>query len=699
MDAADEPDLVQDITPDCSVVASLCAALRHMGSQKTSLLSRVMYPFDAHKGRPAISANGKYMFRMHFNGCFRQVVVDDRLPASSTSRTLFVVDRRNPQLIWPALLEKAYLKVRGGYDFPGSNSGTDLWILTGWIPEQIFLQSDDIELDQAWNRIRKSYEYGDVVVTLGTGRLSPEEEEALGLAGEHDYAMLGLKVDNGARKMLLKNPWCDGLVWRGVGSSSLLDIDAATTGLEHLAITSEQSLTGSFWIAFEDVVQNFESLYLNWNPALFTHRQDHHFTWTLPPKAMALSLAYNPQFSLSPSADGQVWILVSRHFQDGELAFARARSPPSSTLAALSSSLGFMSLHVFASRGRRVQLSDRPASIHAGPYVDSPQTMLRFDARAGETYTVAVAQSGLPLLSYSFTLSLFSRAPLAVAPAKDELRHYTELAGAWNRRSAGGSSACPTFVRNPQYLLRLPAASPVTLLLCAADDSIPVRVDLVWAAARVTALTTRDVAATSGAYARGRTLAAVTPASPQAGATTLPAGSYVVVLSTYEPGQLAEYTLRAGADVPLDIAPLPPAGAGLLRTALPPLPTPPSSSASSPASSASSTSGTAHRLRLFPPRLSRIAAEATRVAGADGSAAARLSLALGAGAHRRVLAVSDAGEFADPARVAAVDVDPGEAAREGGLWVVAETVGRWRGEVELLSEYGIEVGGGWEVDE
>lgn len=99
-----------------------------------------MFPFDAENGRPSISGNGKYVFRMNFNGCFRQVVVDDRLPSSSTSRTLFVMDRRNPQLIWPALMEKAYLKVRGGYDFPGSNSGTDLWVLTGWIPEQIFLQ-------------------------------------------------------------------------------------------------------------------------------------------------------------------------------------------------------------------------------------------------------------------------------------------------------------------------------------------------------------------------------------------------------------------------------------------------------------------------------------------------------------------------------------------------------------------------------
>lgn len=84
--------------------------------------------------------NGKYILRMKFNGCFRRVVIDDLLPASRVGRALHVTDRANPQLLWPALVEKAYLKVHGGYDFLGSNPGTDLWILTGWVPEQIFLR-------------------------------------------------------------------------------------------------------------------------------------------------------------------------------------------------------------------------------------------------------------------------------------------------------------------------------------------------------------------------------------------------------------------------------------------------------------------------------------------------------------------------------------------------------------------------------
>jgi hypothetical protein len=150
-------DLVQDVTTDCSVVASLCAAMRILtgrNSVKASkldfssrltdkphqVLSSILYPFDHTKGMPKVSASGKYVLKLYFNGCFRRVVIDERLPSSTTDRTLYVVDRLNPYLIWPALLEKAYLKIRGGYDFPGSNSGTDLWVLTGWIPEQIFLQ-------------------------------------------------------------------------------------------------------------------------------------------------------------------------------------------------------------------------------------------------------------------------------------------------------------------------------------------------------------------------------------------------------------------------------------------------------------------------------------------------------------------------------------------------------------------------------
>ena len=110
----------------------------------------MVYPYDLVNMKPAISPNGKYIFKLNFNGCSRKVTVDDYLPASRTERSLHVLDRNNPGLLWPALLEKAYLKVRGGYDFPGSNSGTDLLALIGWIPEQLVLQRYDNSLDKGF---------------------------------------------------------------------------------------------------------------------------------------------------------------------------------------------------------------------------------------------------------------------------------------------------------------------------------------------------------------------------------------------------------------------------------------------------------------------------------------------------------------------------------------------------------------------
>jgi len=85
-----------------------------------------------------VSPSGKYIVLLHLNGCIRQIVIDDYLPQGR--RPLHVISQTNPNLLYPALMEKAFLKVMGGYDFPGSNSATDLNMLTGWIPEVVNLQ-------------------------------------------------------------------------------------------------------------------------------------------------------------------------------------------------------------------------------------------------------------------------------------------------------------------------------------------------------------------------------------------------------------------------------------------------------------------------------------------------------------------------------------------------------------------------------
>ncbi|KFY04046.1 hypothetical protein O988_01034, partial [Pseudogymnoascus sp. VKM F-3808] len=356
MQAAADIDLVQDVTADCSVVASLCAAVARPGGTYGKLLERIFYPYDKSQGIPQMSKNGKYIFRLHFNGCFRKVVIDDRLPAPRNSRRLYVFDRQNPGLLWPALLEKAYLKVRGGYDFPGSNSGTDLWVITSWIPEQIFLQSDELQPNDLWSRILNAFALGDVMVTLGTGRLNNNEEEALGLAGEHDYAVLDIKEKGAEKLFLLKNPWCDAMVWKGADNHP-------ESGHNKEAPGPGTTNPGTFWMSYPEVMRNFDSLYLNWNPGLFTHRQDHHFNWTIPTSSSPGCFVHNPQYAVQSDAGGTVWILLSRHFTTEEHNYRASSTLPSSTA---SNSHGFISLYIFSSSGHRIHLSDNPLS--RGPY-------------------------------------------------------------------------------------------------------------------------------------------------------------------------------------------------------------------------------------------------------------------------------------------------------------------------------------------
>ncbi|OTA05415.1 Calpain-like protease palB/rim-13, putative [Trichoderma parareesei] len=550
-------DLAQDITTDCSVVASLSAAAK-VWTGKHAILSKIMHPFDHARGQPKLSPSGKYIFRLNFNGCARRVTIDDRLPASGTDRALFVTNRHNPRLLWPALLEKAYLKVRGGYDFPGSNSGTDLWVLTGWIPEQLFLQREDFDVHETWNRIKTAYDDGDVVITLGTGHVSTEEENIMGLVGEHDYAVQDLDPSN--RRLLVKNPWSHSQTWTGQGWSAVHGSDRAKldSSSEESVGDGESLSAGTLWMAIEDIAQHFESMYLNWNPALFTHRQELHFAWEIPTTDFAASLVRNPQFSVSSPTGGVIWILLSRHFKDAELEIARQKS---GTLAAVSSQLGFMSILVFDRQGQRVQVGD--GSTYRGPYVDSPQTLARIESRPGKTYTIVVDQQALPLPSYTFSLYVFSNSAVHVKEAEEKMTHFTEQRGSWNRRTAGGNPSCTTYFLNPQYKLSVPRATPVSILLATGNRDVHVHVDLIWARGkRAHTVKAKDLVVSSGEYRRGCAIAEL---------ATLEAGDYTLVCSTFEAQQMADFTLRIGSMTPITLQPIPADTAGKLRTPLPPL--------------------------------------------------------------------------------------------------------------------------------
>ncbi|MCJ1242892.1 cysteine protease [Trapelia coarctata] len=676
-------DLVQDMTSDCSVVASLCAGTARAESGHTRIISSIMYPYDFSTMTPAMSPNGKYIIKLHFNGCHRKVIVDDRLPASRTARSLHVLDRNNPGLLWPALMEKAYLKVRGGYDFPGSNSGTDLWVLTGWIPEQLFLQrcdfgdsdiffvalkrqlsngvcvSDDIIPNLFWRRILNAHNFGDVLMTIGTGRLTRREEQGLGLASEHDYAITDLKEEDGRRLLLIKNPWSERSSWKGRDAfGKELHAGPDTTAL---ALQSESLPPGTFWMELDEVLQNFETIYLNWNPGLFAHRQDVHFSWDLTAnRRPSGSFCRNPQ-----------------HFQDSPLI--------KEDKTGIEASVGFLSLYAFDKNGQRAILSD--GSLVRSPYVDAPNTLLRLELPAKSVYTIVISEQDLPQSTYNFTLSVFALKRLDIALADDKYKHNVTQSGAWTFSTAGGNASSPAYHTNPQFSLCLSGHSNLAILLEAEDDDIPVHVKLLWVSGkRALQITTRDIVGDSGDYRRGSALAEI---------SNVQAGTYTLICSIFEQGRRSKFSLIVRSMEECTIRAIPLAEAGRLQIQVP---------------TASFSEGL-DRL-LAPLQVSRITRLRLRARNKDTTASTRsplrMSLEYGQGPHKHVLSITGNSEFMDaPAGLRTEDVDiiP-RMCTDHGVWLVVERLGRSYNamregvQIEILSDHAVGVGPwGTEMDE
>ncbi|KAF1920465.1 hypothetical protein BDU57DRAFT_437660 [Ampelomyces quisqualis] len=661
-------DLVQDAATDCSVVTSLCAAIARAERGHDEMLTNKLYPFDKQLGKPVTSTNGKYIVRLNFNGCWRKVVIDDRLPVSSTHRQLHVVDRRNPALLWPALLEKAYLKVRGGYDFPGSNSCSDLWTLTSWIPEQVFLQETDTIPGQIWNRIYNAFLYGDVLVTAGTGRMSSRQERELGLEGQHSYAVLDMKETDHDRLLLVKNPWVEGKGWKGPRPSASYHRDSMPT--------QDRPHPTTFWIGLEQVIQHFESLYLNWNPGLFKYRQDIHFEWTVDrQQSPGGCIVKNPQFAFSAKSTGVVWFLLSRHFRDAPSgikdesdAFNDGSVRPESQVDSSGEhAKGYMSIYVCSGQGQRLYMKE--TYLESSDYVTTPQCLLRWDADANVSYTVVIDQDELPPSSYTFSLSAFSNSAITLEPAIQQYPLQKIEDGAWTRQSAGGNTSSRRYFENPQYSLEVRDGGALAILLTSAHEH-PMHFKVALGhGKRIYKLQSRDVVADSGNHGMGAVFAEIKDMQP---------GLYTVICSLFEAGQTGEYKLSVDSTSNIVLKPIARDGAGLLSLKL------------APACFGAHVHKVAapilpHRLASYVivTRFLRATSPRSSDLGMLARSPLRFSVELGRGPERKFVIASERGEYTDAATVRSesVNMDP-TLAQQGQLYLVLDRLSGPGGPVE-----------------
>eukprot|EP01006_Ploeotia_vitrea_P025295 TRINITY_DN58170_c0_g1_i2.p1 TRINITY_DN58170_c0_g1~~TRINITY_DN58170_c0_g1_i2.p1 ORF type:complete len:720 (-),score=31.56 TRINITY_DN58170_c0_g1_i2:73-1965(-) len=345
----------------------------------------------------------------------------------------------NPLELWISLYEKAFLKVHNGsYEFPGSNSGADLYSLCGWIPEILALDkitTPEMKKEK-WDQLYKAHEAGEMLLTTCTSdELDPSWEEKLGLVPGHAYAILEMKQipskhsPEPYRLVLVKNPWTH---QRWLGRFSHQDKKNWTPELVKALKWDEMRQYGTdngiFWIDWNDLVKFFHRCHLSWNPYKFSYRFAVHGSWG---KSFDEHKHYarNPQYHLTFKLDKptEIWILLCMHVHNSnttEWPFITLRIVDNKKTTGVNTDK--LCCGPQGCTAKRLYVANGDHHTYTGVYRNTPQHLVRLQCEAGvHDYIVVVSLCEKMLFDYSVT---------TYSPTKDVCFHvmpstrYTERA-------------------------------------------------------------------------------------------------------------------------------------------------------------------------------------------------------------------------------------------------------------------------------
>ncbi|KAF8141175.1 hypothetical protein EV363DRAFT_1203663 [Boletus edulis] len=583
-------DIYQNIIDDCSLCASVAICIQHNRRFNSRLLSSSLLPGN----QPS-----RYDLKAYLNGDCRRVSIDDLLPFNDSEQPVGISSGRM-EVAWPALIEKAYMKLMGGYDFPGSNSSIDLRVLTGWIPEQLELQSPSFEREKTWERIVNGFRKGSCVVTVGTDAKTTLEMEGVKLLPSHAYAVVGIQETKNERWLTL----IDSRVPTANSPAKRWD-------------SSNSSDTRTLDMRWDDICAAFEGIYASWDPALFPYGATLHEVWkpanangNVQASVRHLRLLYEYQNPPHGSGDPldtskDIWVLLTRH-----LLHTRREAEYIS-----------LSVHHEDEDDRKdMWLNPGDAEVK-GTFTTSPHVLVKTRAGRGvppQSHTPSASPTSTKISSallihasydgpfddVCFTVNVFCGADVKVrwdedagtggAISSGDGGFSIQVDGTLTSKNAGGNHTHPTYMLNPQWHLLIydestgssgggalassERASPLrgfvgssklggvsgkgktgqksaVVLSAQGPREVPLNVTAVWSSGeRIVGLAEKEVVTSSGAYTYGRARATADMAP----------GSYTVILSAFEPQvHLGQFTLSIESSRQFDLTPIPQEGAGM----------------------------------------------------------------------------------------------------------------------------------------
>ncbi|KAI0691496.1 hypothetical protein BC835DRAFT_1431695, partial [Cytidiella melzeri] len=531
-------DIIQHVVSDCSLCAAIVVCIDHDRRFGSKLGKSALYP-QVSEGVPTASSSKTHSLRVLFNGAYRKANVDTKLPMYMDGR-LMCMSAGKKGALWPSLVEKAYMKLMGGYDFPGSCVTLSIMAatLTGWIPETIEISSSKFERERTWQRIAKAYAAGECVLTVGTGVKLPEESLLpLPLLPAHCYAVIDVIDEGDERQMTILDSWVEG---------SQPDLDSAVASMSLTqAEQPQEEKARSRKQNWDDVCAVFDVLLLNWNPGIFKKQLAFHGIWTRN-TSMDASLPRNFHLRLSVESDEEadVWILLTRHVVD-----TKDRKDE------------YISLDVEVEHEAGISHSGLKVRRRKGAYTNNTHVLVK--TRSKTSVLAVLASYDGAYDSIGCTITAFSSAVIRWAGTPSSLPYSETITGALTSKTAGGNASLPTFMINPQYYLRIhpdksAKANRTTkshvLIMLTGDRHVPFNVSVVWSQGqRITDMVKSDIALTTGAFKFGHASAS----------KMLPPGDYTVIVSALEPRQTGPFSLKVDSSTRIELTPIPQEGSGM----------------------------------------------------------------------------------------------------------------------------------------
>ncbi|KAJ4483777.1 hypothetical protein J3R30DRAFT_3284463 [Lentinula aciculospora] len=535
-------DVSQSIVTDCSVCASISSCIEHdkrFGSNVTIL----------HNSTSTKPQSGRsYDLKLLFNGGWRRplyIGIDGQLPYHPTLGIPLCLTCKSSDstqdatkkvtVSWPSIIEKGYMVLMGGYDFPGSNTAIDLHTFTGWIPEHIEIKSANFESERTWSRILWDFNNGNCMFTFGTGVKPGIQWRDRSLLSTHSYAVLDVREDKNGNGRFI----------------TVLDSWPNSESPE-IALQERPNLIEIPWLEALDV---FEGIYLNWDPQIWSSSLTYRaYVGVYVNNEIFSSTLYRSMWRARTDKKGSlfmIWVLLTRHVNDtrklGEFIACK--------------------IQIEDDEARCSVVCEKQKISHKGAFTNSPHVLARMHIpplnQSASLSILAICENCTEDTGFDVTIYAPKQVRLTWVKDIPKFPFTKTLEDTLISQNSGGNHTYPTFMINPQYHLRLypsnqdkMSTAKRTTLIVEINKDVPIQVMICWSQGeRVKEPAPKSVVATSGSYAHG--LARLTE-------QLLP-GDYSIIVSTFEPQQTGAFSLSVNSFASFDVTPIPQEGAGMYR--------------------------------------------------------------------------------------------------------------------------------------